>query len=315
MKQPSPSLRQPRMSILGRGQRRRGAALMLSLWALFLLSAMVMSWALDINSRFTLSGTANRALQAEALACSGSEIALHPSVQPGSTVLKGRPAPNQSYEANISGEGGRLNVNWLVAGEDPERLEVLRKYLENKGVDLNERDRMIDSLLDWVEPNTGLHHLNGAGESENYHPAHTLLTRIDDLKKVAGWQDFTSTPGWDNELTLNSTGPVDLLWAPRDVLLALPGMSDGRVDQFLTLRRGPDGIDGTADDAQLGKEETVAALGFTPEQFQELSGLVNFNDPVVRVVSVGKSGNVTRVVQMVIRKVGGRTQLITWKEQ
>ena len=52
---------------------------MLSLWALFLLSAMVISWALDINSRFTLSGAANRALQAEALACSGSEIAVHPS--------------------------------------------------------------------------------------------------------------------------------------------------------------------------------------------------------------------------------------------
>jgi hypothetical protein len=58
-----------------------------------------------------------------------------------------------------------------------------------------------------------------------------------------------------------------------------------------------------------------AALGFTPEQFQQLNGLVGFNDPVVRVVSVGKSGNVTRVVQMVIRKVGGRAQLITWKEQ
>ncbi len=311
-----------KMSILVRGQRSevsgqriRGAALMLSLWALFLLSAMVISWALDIDSRFTLSGAANRALQAEALACSGAEIALHPSVQPGSTVLKGRPGPNQSYEANISGEGGRLNVNWLVAGENPERLEVLRKYLENKGVDLNERDRMIDSLLDWVEPNTGLHHLNGAGESENYHPSHTLLTRTDELKKVSGWQDFTSTPGWDNELTLNSTGPVDLVWAPRDVLLALPGMGEGRVDQFLALRRGPDGIDGTADDAQFKSiEEIGAALGFSPEQFQELSGLVGFNDQVMRVVSVGKSGDVTRVVQMVIRKVGARPQLITWKE-
>jgi general secretion pathway protein K len=304
-----------KMSILVGGQKKRGAALMLSLWALFLLSAMVISWALDINSRFTLSGVANRALQAEALACSGAEIALHPSVQPGSGVLQGRPAPNQSYEANISGEGGRLNINWLVAGEDPDRLEVLRKYLENKGVDLNERDRMIDSLLDWVEPNTGLHHLNGAGDSENYHPSHTLLTRIEELKKVSGWQEFTSTPGWDNELTLNSTGPVDVAWAARDVLLALPGMSDGRVDQFLALRRGPDRIDGTADDAKFRSiEEVGAALGFTPEQFQELRGLIGFNDQVMRVVSVGKSGDVTRVVQMVFRKVGARAQLITWKE-
>ncbi|MEY2480023.1 MAG: ral secretion pathway protein [Verrucomicrobiota bacterium] len=302
-----------KMSILQ--PRIRGAALLLSLWALFLLSAMVMSWALDISSRFTLSGTANRALQAEALACSGAEIALHPSVQPGAGVLKGHPSSNQTYETNITGEGGRLNVNWLVAGEDPDRLEVLRKYLENKGVDLNERDRMIDSLLDWVEPNTGLHHLNGATDSENYHPAHTLLTRIDDLKKVSGWQEFTSTPGWDDEFTLNSTGPVDLAWASRDVLRSLPGMGDARVDQFLMLRRGPDQIDGTADDAKFKSiEEIGAALGFTPEQFQELSSLVGFNDQVMRVVSVGKSGDVTRVVQMVIRKAGARPQLITWKE-
>jgi type II secretory pathway component PulK len=31
--------------------RARGAALLLSLWALFLLSVMIISWALDIDSR------------------------------------------------------------------------------------------------------------------------------------------------------------------------------------------------------------------------------------------------------------------------
>src|SRR3989442_1671017 len=44
--------------------RIHGAALMLSLWALFLLSAMVISWALEIDSRLALSGHANRTLEA-----------------------------------------------------------------------------------------------------------------------------------------------------------------------------------------------------------------------------------------------------------
>ena len=56
---------------------------MLSLWALFLLSGMVISWALEIDSRMVLNGNANRVLEAEAMACSGSEIALHPGVRPG----------------------------------------------------------------------------------------------------------------------------------------------------------------------------------------------------------------------------------------
>jgi general secretion pathway protein K len=297
-----------------RGQRKRGAALMLALWALFLLSAMVISWALDINSRLTLSGSANRILEAEAMACSGAEVALHPSVKANSPNLSRRINARESYEARITGEGGRLNLNWLLAGEDPHRLEILRKFLEVKGVDLNERDRMIDCLLDWVDPDN-LVRLNGAEESEDYHPANTLLTRIDQVKKVKGWGEFTSVPGWDNDLTLNSNGPVDLVWASRDVLLSLPGMTEALVDNFLQTRRGPDGIDGTADDTQFKSlEEIRTALNFTPEQFKVLAGLVGFKDPVYRIVSVGKSGETTRTVQMVVRKVGVLPQLITWKE-
>ncbi len=303
-----------------RGQRpdvrdRAGAALMLSLWALFLLSALIVSWALDIDSRLTLSGNSNRLLEAEAMACSGAEVALHPSIKPGSPNLSGGLGAGKSYEARISGEGGRLNLNWLVAGENPDRLEILRRYLENKGIDLNERDAMVDSLLDWVEPNAGLHRLNAPPESDDYHPAHTLLTRVDELKKVAGWADFTATPGWDDDFTLNSSGPVDVAWASRDVLLTLPGMTPELVDRFLELRRGPDGIDGTADDAQFKSLEDVrVALGFTADRFKQLQGVISFKDPVYRVVSVGKAGDATRVVQMVFRRVGFAPQMITWKE-
>jgi hypothetical protein len=297
--------------------RACGAALMLALWALFLLSALVISWALDIDSHLTLSGNANRALEAEALACSGAEIALHPLIKPNSPNLNRRVPPRGSYEVRITGEGGRLNLNWLVAGEDPTRLEILRKYLELKHIDLNERDRMIDCLLDWVEPNTGTHHLNGATDSEDYHPAHTLLTRIEELKKVKGWEQFTATPGWDEEFTLNSiNGGIDPTWASRDVLLALPGMTESIVDRFLQLRRGPDGIDGTADDMQFkSKEEIGAAFGFSPEQSQQIAPFITSPpEPTFRIVSVGKSGDAMRSVQVIVRKANNIPQLIVWRE-
>jgi general secretion pathway protein K len=295
-------------------QNLEGAALMLALWALFLLSAMIISWALDIDSQLTLAGRANRVLEAEAMACSGAEVGLHPQIKPGSPNLSRQFSNRESYEARITGEGGRLNLNWLVAGEDRRKLEILRKYLENKGVDLNERDYMIDCLLDWVDPDNLLR-LNGAEESENYHPANKLLTRIDELKKVKGWLEFTSTPGWDDDLTLNSNGPIDPTWASRDVLMALPGMVDAIVDNFLKLRRGPDEIDWTEDDMQFkGQEDVRAALRLTPEQFAQFNGLLGFRDPVFRVVSVGKSSEVTRTVQLVFRRVGTNAQMITWRE-
>jgi Type II secretion system (T2SS), protein K len=291
-----------------------GAALMLALWALFMLSAMVISWALDIQSRLTLSGNANRALSAEAMACSGADIALHPSVSPSSPNLH-RQMGSEGYEARIAGEGGRLNLNWLTAGQEPVRLAVLRRYLELKGVDLNDRDTMIDSLLDWVEPNTGLHRLNAPPETDDYRPPHAPLGSVEELKKVFGWKEFTSQPGWDDDFTINSSGPIDLAWASRDVLRALPGARDDLVDRFLQLRQGPDGIDGTADDFPFNNLTDVqTALGFTAEQFQQIAALLVFKDSVFRITSVGRSGNVRRSVQVLVRKAGNVPQLISWKE-
>jgi general secretion pathway protein K len=302
--------------------QRRGAALMLSLWALFLLSAMVISWALSIDSRLTLSGYANRNLEALALACSGVEVAMHPNTTPGAEVLEGGFGRDQRYKARITGEGGRLNVNWLVVGENPARLEILRKYLEIKGIDLNERDRMIDTLLDWVDPDN-IVHLNGAEDEPGYKPANRPLKRLEELKKVKGWEEFTSASDWDADLTLDSQGGAqpggqaaaagpNLAWASRDVILALPGMDEMRVDQFLAMRPGPDEIDGTEDDMFASIAEAEVALGSPPGQLAAIGVVYNKIDPVQRVVSVGKSGDVTRTVRVVFLK--GGNQLKSWKE-
>src|SRR5947208_17102677 len=115
----------PAMTMLTRGQmsevrsqkaKSRGAAIMLALWALFLLSALVISWALDIDSRLSLSGEGTRMLRAEAVACSGAEVALHPAVTPGSSNLSGELDDGAKYEAPLTGEGGRLNLNGLLGG-------------------------------------------------------------------------------------------------------------------------------------------------------------------------------------------------------
>ena len=299
-----------------RGQKKKsGAAIMLALWAIFLLSALVISWALDIDARLSISGDSSRMLKAEALACSGAEVALHPAVNPGSSNLSGEFDGSGNYQARLTGEAGRLDLNWLVAGEDPNKVEILKRYLEIKGIDLNERDTMVDSLLDWVEPNTGLHRLNAPPESDDYHPPHALLTQIDELKKVAGWQDFTAVPGWDDDLTVNSRQGVDLAWASRDVLLALPGMTPDIVDRFLQPSQGPDGIDGTEDDVQFkSMPEVLSALGLNAQQSKQIETFVIFKAPIFRVTSVGTAGKAKRTVQMVFRRVGVMPQLITWKE-
>jgi general secretion pathway protein K len=297
--------------------RARAAAIMLALWAIFLLSAMVISWALDINTRLTNSGSANRSLEAMAMACSGTEVALHPSVKPGSPVLHGSFPPNQNFDARITGEGGRLNLNLLLAGGNPApaNVELLRKYLEVKGVDLNQRDQMIDSLLDWIDPDN-LVRLNGAEDEPGYKPSNGPLKTLDELKRVRGWEDFTAQADWDADFTLSSTdAKININWASRDVLLALPGFTEGTADRFIAMRRGPDDIEGTEDDLKFTNlQEVQIALGFRVDQFNQLANLITLNDSVVRIVSVGKSGAVTRTVRMVIFKQGSAIRLISWKE-
>jgi hypothetical protein len=310
-----------------------GAALLLALWALFLLSAMVIAWALNINSRLTVSSNADRVLAAEAMASSGADVALSREVTPSSANLHKQMGVAESYDVQITGECGRLNLNFLTQGEDPNKLRILRQYLNLKGIDLNDLDVMMDSLLDWVSPTRGLQHLNACPESDDYHPAHAPLASVDELKKVCGWADFTSKPGWNDDFTVvGACGAIDLAYASRDVLRAL-GIPDDFVDRFLQLRQGPDGIDGTADDPQLDAQTALATLGLNNEQLQRggiQSLIVPFKSSnVFRIVSVGRSRDVTRSVEMIVQKqmvaggaaagstasiTAGRPQVMSWKE-
>ncbi len=314
------------LSRLTNRKNRRAAAILLALWALFLLSAMVISWALNINTQLTLSSTANRAVEAEAMACSGAEVAMHPLVKLGSPLLRGSLAPNQSFEARITGENGRLNLNAIAAAvianpNSPSR-ELLRKYLEVRGVDLNERDHMIDCLLDWIDPDN-LVRLDGAEDDQAYKPTNGPLKTLDEVKRIHGWEDFASQPDWDADLTLYSmnqgaqgqAAQIDINSASRNVLLALPGFTEPAVDRLLQLRRGPDGDEGTEDDVQLTAADLQNVLGLRPDQFNQLASLVAYDSTVKRVISVGKSGSTTRTVRMVLLKTNnGTARVISWKE-
>jgi hypothetical protein len=310
----------------------RGAALLLSLWALFLLSAMVIAWALSINARLVVSSNANRVLAAEAMAASGADVALCREITPSSPNLHRQMGGGESYDVQITGECGRLNLNFLTQGEDPSKLRILRRYLNLKGIDLNDLDAMMDSLLDWVSQNRGLQHLNACPESDDYHPPHAgQLFSVDELKKVCGWEEFTSKPGWEQDFTVvGNCGQIDLASASRDVLRAL-GIGDDFVDRFLQLRQGPDGIDGTADDTPFNdvRDALTRGLGLNNQQIQQIQALVQFKGPVMHIVSVGKSGEVTRSVEMIVSKqvvsggapagsttvlAVGRPQIFSWKE-
>jgi hypothetical protein len=235
---------------------------------------------------------------------------------------------NEGYDVQMSGECGRFNLNLLAPGgvENPVLIAALRQYLNIKGVDLNDLDVMMDSLLDWVTPTTGLRRLNAPEETDNYRPPHAPLNSVDELKKISGWTEYTSHPGWDEDFTtiIGGCQQIDAAYASRDVLRAF-GIPDASVDRFLQARRGPDGLDGTADDPQMDQQTAFTLLGLGSAstgilpQANAIQSLIVFKspNPVFRIVSVGKSGDVTRSVEMVVLKQAagvGRPQVFSWKE-
>ena len=122
-------------------------------------------------------------------------------------------------------------------------------------------------------------------------------------------------PDWDDYFTVtwHRTDRSRLGFTRRP--LALPGMTPEKVDSFIKVRRGQDGIDGTADDPQFKSwRSCLLPLGFQPDQFKQLAGLVNLEVQVLRVVSVGKIGRCDARRANRFRKTGAVPQLITWKE-
>ena len=290
---------------------------MLALWALLLLSAVVFAWSAFIKQGIDRASDANYILEARALAHSGVAIALHPAVTGTSPLLDAQFANNRSFHVTIKSEGGRLNLNYLLAGENPTRLLLLKEYLRMHGLSFQERETFVDCVLDWVDPDD-LRRLNGAESEANYHPANRPLASLDELKLVRGSQAlFDHNPGWRDDFTFMSSGPLDLESVSADLLALVPGIGQQRASRFVQIRQGRDGQDGTKDDhifRDIG--EAMSYLGVSQQQAAQLGGLLAFKDPIVRITSVGSAGKAEKRVEVIARKVpGANPQIIQWTEK
>jgi hypothetical protein len=292
----------------------RATALLIVLWALILLSAAVLTWAKLIQQDIQFSGRDNRELEARAMAHSGLAIALHPLVSRKTPVLEEQLSEGMGFRVKIVGEGGKLNINWLVGGEDQRKITLLKQWLEQMGLNFQERETFVDCLLDYVDGDD-VKRLNGMEDQGSYHPANRPLQSVDELTQVANAELLTSRPGWREQLTIFSQGPIDLTAADEDILRLLPGIGEARMQRFLIYRRGRDGEDGTLDDPEFKSiKEVFNYLGISDAQGKELGGLITVKDQTMHITSEGTSAKVIRQVEVVARKGGANPAILYWKE-
>jgi hypothetical protein len=295
--------------------------LILALWALLLLSAAIFAWIQYIQQNITITSQKSNGLEAKALAHSGVMVALNPQVTQITPLMSRQFTPERGYKVQMTGEGGRLNLNWIFTPPqtpDQGKIALFKRYCQHRKLTLEQTAHLTDSILDWLSPgNVG--RLNGAEDDENYHPPHRgQFMSVDELALVKGSTPLVSQGGWQDDFTIyTNPGQIDLQSANRRILLSLPGVGEPNVNRFLQIRQGPDGIDGTWDDHLFTSvTEAMSYLGLTGAQAQFLTPYVYVENPLVTVhiKSTGQCGDVTRRVEVVAKKMGMQPIILSWKE-
>jgi hypothetical protein len=295
--------------------RSRGAALLLVLWALFVLTAAVIVWAGYVRQTISVATETLNETEARAMAHSGLAVALHPLVNKETPALLSESENDPGFQVRMISEGGKLNINFLFAGEDPRKLDLFKRWLEDRGIEFQERERMVDCMLDWLDADN-VKRLNGQEDDAGYHPPNRgqFLT-VEEIAEVAGTELLTSQPGWKSDLTVFSQGPIDLGSADFHILRLLPGVGDIAIETYLQWRRGSDGVDGTIDDPPIQKLEQVQGFfGMSKAQWNALGGLIMLRDSTWQIISEGWSGKVVRQVNVVVRKGSQNPQILNWTE-
>jgi general secretion pathway protein K len=165
-------------------KKEKGVALIMVLWVITILSVVVLEFSFAMRTEVNIAKNYQEELQLYALSEGGVQRAIaelvyknDPKIQQLRKTLKyeevaadkkewvtdGRDYP-LAFEGGecvirIMGEAGKVNIN-LVS----ER--TLRKIITNLGLEGEARDVVVDSILDWRDPDD-LYRLNGA-ENDHY---------------------------------------------------------------------------------------------------------------------------------------------------
>jgi len=281
-----------------RGRARsgeRGFALLLVVVVVVLLGLIVGGlW--EASQPVWEDNTLERArYQAGLLAESGLSVAMHPRVRPGDPALRHQLEPGRGYEVLVTGEGGRFPVNRIT---ETAWREIAVELFILWGLDAASASTAADGLADWIDSDDD-RRPNGA-ERPHYaqlgypeFPANAPITSLEQMLYVSGMDTVARMqPMWRDYFTIYSDDLIDLNAAPWELVAAVTGATRESALNFVAVRRGDDGIEGTIDDYRFEDPgESRAILGLSEREWSEIAAQVTLSGSVRRIVSVGRVGD------------------------
>jgi len=285
-------------------QRQEGMALPMVLWAVAILVGVTLLLAGIIEGWINEETHAGKQFRARQQALSGLALAMNPAILPGDPILSNK-SGDEGYKVEIKDESGLINPNTLLAAV-PDRRDILRKLFSAWGLTVEQCDAAVDGLYDWQSP-TPLRSLNGAKQPQYAAigqaglPPNAPFSSPDEMGLVIGFGPvMDAKPEWRTYFTTYYDGKINVLHAPKGILTDLIGLTPDQADQWITLRNGKDGIEGTSDDLSVSSLAQAASLmGANGAQTAVILDICDITGSVRRIESTGTCNGVSHKITVI----------------
>jgi len=297
---------------------RNGSALIAVLWVVAILSLAVFSATQFLFVELESNASAGDLFRAEQLADRGIALAAHPGVDSGDPLLRQDVGAEGSFFARVASEGGRLPLNALLEHAARDR-PVLEDLFVRWGLRRDEAVDVVDNLVDWVDPDDEPTDAGAEGRfyhsrGRRGHPFNRPFSSLDEVMLVHQFQRVASVrPDWRDSFTLMSSGRLDLNEAPPELIAVTSGVGEVPAERFVEVRNGFDQVQGTGDDVRFESVDSALEILVVPEDFAaRVAARVSIDDPVKRLVSVGRHGSIAVERTVTITYTDDPGEILRW---
>jgi general secretion pathway protein K len=325
---------------------RTGSALLLVLFAIVLLSGLIISTVGLVKNGVDEYGARNKEFRARQLAESGLAFGLNPQVANEDRKLLEQVAPEGgAFNVLISSESTKLNINYLIRSK---RDKILENLFMRWGVPSKLATQAVDGLRDYMSkaPNSEqqaeqleqdaqtVEVQNQGQEGQPIDPkkppdqqAAVIVTPL--LKVARQFQaveemslvpEFAPVmekqPAWKDSFTIWGDGKIDVNLADVDMISLVASVTATQADHFIKYRWGPDGEPYTQDDrVYKTSDEVRAGLGLSEKQFQIVQEMLTLESVVDRIESTGTIAGYKKTVVVIASRNSNPMRYLSWQEK
>lgn len=267
---------------------QKGAVLIFVLWVLSFLAVLAVNLGYGVRQKMTFMKRIESRSQAQHVVEGGVKVAVtlllndlqrnqfqytaaaktfrhnNPSrfadirMEDGSCEVSypvGTPSTSQDRMFGVIDEESKINVNTA------DKLTLQSIISQVLVVDDNYAEKLAESIYDWRQ--LGDSEIKGFTGDDYYsnlkfpYPKKSLPFEMPDELLLVKGMDRAKYEILRNFVTVYGNGQVNVNTASKQVLIAL-GLNETVADKILALRRGPDGVDNTADDHMFYRTFDIA---------------------------------------------------------